>query len=64
MLLHKLSYVYFFFPLFSCSNRMRNVTTALPAAEDEERQVQLSRLEESFTIHLGNYIRNSTIKAF
>lgn len=43
---------------------MRNVTTALPAAEDEERQVQLSRLEESFTIHLGNYIRNSTIKAF
>lgn len=40
-------------------NRMRNVTTALPAAEDEERQVQLSRLEESFTIHLGAQMKTT-----
>ncbi|KAK7113652.1 FERRY endosomal RAB5 effector complex subunit 3-like [Littorina saxatilis] len=38
--------------------RLRTVSATLPAAEDEERQVQ-NRLEESFTIHLGAQMKTT-----
>nr|KAG5703826.1 hypothetical protein BaRGS_031460 [Batillaria attramentaria] len=39
--------------------RLRSVAATLPAAEDEERRLQHSRLEESFTIHLGAQMKTT-----
>lgn len=36
-----------------CSQRLRSLSASLPDAEAEERHAHISRLEESFTIHLG-----------
>ncbi|XP_067673825.1 FERRY endosomal RAB5 effector complex subunit 3-like [Haliotis asinina] len=39
--------------------RLRNMSTALPAAEEDERQAPSTRLEESFTIHLGAQMKTT-----
>ncbi|KAK6170121.1 hypothetical protein SNE40_018593 [Patella caerulea] len=39
--------------------RLRAMSSGLPDAEEEERQLQPSRLEESFTIHLGAQMKTT-----
>lgn len=39
--------------------RLRSISSALPDAEEDERQAVSSRLEESFTIHLGAQMKTT-----
>ncbi|XP_041363470.1 protein C12orf4 homolog [Gigantopelta aegis] len=45
--------------VFNYRNRLRNLSTTLPEAEDAERQAHTTRLEESFTIHLGAQMKTT-----
>ncbi|XP_005104405.1 protein C12orf4 homolog [Aplysia californica] len=39
--------------------RLRSMSNALPDAEEEEREAPITRLEESFTIHLGAQMKTT-----